>query len=166
MKAKSFADMACSIAGAMEAIGDRWSILIIRDLSIGLSRYDQLQTSTGMPPTTLADRLRHLEATGIIAKRPYSTHPPRHDYVLTAKGRDLWVVTLALAQWGDRWNASGRGAPPVEFFDGRSGHPVRLASVDATTGTPVPSHQIRLRPGPGADDLARWRIAEAAKRPE
>ena len=164
MKAKSFADMACSIAGALEAIGDRWSILIIRDLSIGLSRYDQLQTSTGMPPTTLADRLRHLEAKGIISKRQYSERPPRHEYVLTAKGRDLWVVTLALAQWGDRWDASGRGAPPVEFIDSKSGHPVRLASVDATTGAPVASNQIRLRPGPGADDLARWRIAQGASR--
>jgi len=166
MKAKSFADMACSIAGALEAIGDRWSILIIRDLSIGLSRYDQLQTSTGMPPTTLADRLRHLEATGIIAKRQYSKRPPRHEYVLTAKGRDLRVVTLALAQWGDRWDASGRGAPPVEFVDGKTGHPVHLASVDATTGAPVAIDRIRLRPGPGADDLARWRIAEGIRRSE
>lgn len=164
MKSKSFADMACSIAGALEAIGDRWSLLIVRDLSIGLSRYDQLQASTGVPPTTLADRLKHLEATGIVEKRLYCERPPRHEYLLTAKGRGLWLVTMALAQWGDRWDASGRGAPPVEFIDRKTGHQIRLMTVDATTGKPVAPDRIELRPGAGADDLVQWRLDQAAGR--
>ena len=151
--------MACSIAGALEAVGDRWAILIIRDLLLGLSRYDDLQTSTGMPNTTLAERLRNLEAHGLIERRQYQERPPRFDYALTAKGRDFWRVTFALAQWGDRWDASGAGAPPVDFVDATTGRRVALAAVDAETGEPVPASRLEARPGKGADRLARWRIA-------
>jgi DNA-binding HxlR family transcriptional regulator len=155
--------MACSIAGALEQIGDRWAVLILRDLSLGLSRHDQLLRSTGIPPTTLSDRLRRLEAHGLIERRAYSDHPPRNDYVLTRKGRDLWLVTFALAQWGDRWDASGRGAPPVDFVDEETGHKLRLALVDAETGEMVPPTRMRACPGRGADNLARWRLAQSGK---
>ena len=112
MKSKSFAGMRCSIAGAVELIGDRWSFLLIRDLFFGLSRYDDFRASTGIPAATLAARLKHLEASGIIARVQYQERPPRDEYRLTAKGRDLWKVSLALREWGDRWDASGFGAPP------------------------------------------------------
>ena len=163
MRAKSFAGMACSIAGALEQIGDRWALLIIRDLSLGLSRHDQLLKSTGMPPTTLSDRLRHLETHGLIERRSYSEHPPRDEYVLTRKGRDLWIVTFALAQWGDRWDASGQGAPPVEFVDEVTGNKLKLALLDAKTGEPVSPARTRARAGRGADDLAHWRVSLGAK---
>jgi DNA-binding HxlR family transcriptional regulator len=166
MRAKSFAGMACSIAGALEAIGDRWAFLIIRDLTLGLTRYDQIQTSTGMPPTTLSARLRHLEAAGIIERRQYSSHPARVDYVLTGKGRELWPVLFALAQWGDRWDASGRGMPPVDFVDTDTGRKLKLSLIDARTGTPVPPTQLRPRPGRGADNLVRWRIEQGKRRPQ
>lgn len=162
MRAKSFAGMACSIAGALEAIGDRWALLIVRDLSLGLERHEQLLSSLDISPTTLSDRLRHLEAHGLIERKRYSDHPPRDAYALTAKGRELGLVTLALAQWGDRWDLSGRGAPPVDFIDETSGHKVKLALVDAKTGEPVNPKQVRARPGRGADERARWRIAQGA----
>jgi DNA-binding HxlR family transcriptional regulator len=155
MKSKSFAGMRCSIAGAMEQIGDRWAMLVLRDLAFGVRRYDELRASSGIPTTTLATRLKHLETHGLIEKRAYQAHPPRFDYRLTAKGRDLATVLTALREWGDRWDATGYGAPSVELVDDASGHPLRLAFVDAETGQPVPRRRARLRAGPGADDLIR-----------
>ena len=150
MRAKSFAGMTCSVAGALEAIGDRWAVLLLRDLALGLSKYDELQASTGMPNTTLSTRLKHLESTGLVERRPYQDNPPRHDYRLTDKGADLWKVVTALREWGDRWDANGLGAATIELVDGASGHPLVLALVDAKTGQPVPRERARLRPGPAA----------------
>jgi DNA-binding HxlR family transcriptional regulator len=155
MKPKSFAGMRCSIAGAMEAIGDRWAMLVLRDLAFGVTRYDDLRATSGIPTTTLATRLKHLEAHGLVEKRAYQDHPPRHEYRLTRKGRDLSTVLTALREWGDRWDASGFGAPTVEMVDRESGHPMRLALVDAETGQPVPPKRATIRAGPGADDLVR-----------
>lgn len=155
MKAKSFAGMRCSIAGALEHIGDRWAVLVIRDLSLGLSRYDDLRASTGIPAATLAARLKQLVSAGIVARHRYQDNPPRDEYRLTRKGRDLWMVTLALREWGDRWDATGFGAPAVETVDAATGRPLRLALVDAETGQAVPASRARLRPGPAADDRTR-----------
>ena len=163
MKAKSFSGMRCSIAGALELIGDRWSLLIIRDLSLGLSRYDDFRASTGIPAATLAARLRHLAASGIVERVRYQQRPPRDEYRLTPMGRDLWQVSLALREWGDRWDASGFGAPTVETVDRETGRPLRLALVDAETGEPVPLGRSILRPGPGADERVR-RLLDRADR--
>lgn len=152
MKAKSFTGMRCSIAGALEMIGDRWSLLVIRDLSLGLRRYDELQTSTGIPAATLAARLKHLESKGIVERVRYQNRPPRDEYILTEKGRDLGKVGIALREWGDRWDATGFGQPSVELVDRKTGRPVELALVDVETGKTVPRERIELRPGPGADD--------------
>ena len=155
MKPKSFAGMRCSIAGALELIGDRWAILLIRDLSLGLRRYDEFRASTGIPAATLAARLKRLSDCGIIEAARYSEHPPRDEYRLTAKGRDLWKVTLALREWGDRWDATGFGAPTVETIDRKTGRTLSLALVDAETGKAVPPERAVLRPGPGADAAVR-----------
>lgn len=159
MKAKSFSGMRCSIAGSMELIGDRWALLIIRDLSFGLRRYDDLRTSTGIPAATLAARLKHLVASGIVERVRYQERPPRDDYRLTSMGRDLWKVNLALREWGDRWDATGLGAPAVETVDRETGRPLMLALVDAETGQAVPPHRATLAPGPGADDTIRRLLA-------
>jgi DNA-binding HxlR family transcriptional regulator len=162
MKAKSFTGMACSIAGALEQIGDRWALLLIRDMSLGLSRYDDLRASTGIPEATLAARLKHLSASGIVERVRYQERPPRDEYRLTPKGRDLWKVSVALREWGDRWDASGFGQPTVETVDRETGRPLMLALVDAETGAAVPRDRIQLRPGPGADDRIR-KLLEPAK---
>src|SRR4051794_5427449 len=99
--------MACSVAGALEAIGDRWGFLLVRDLALGLSRYDELRRSTGIPAQTLAQRLRHLEEAGLVERRPYQERPRRDEYLLTARGRDLWIAVTALCDWGDRWGLHG-----------------------------------------------------------
>jgi DNA-binding HxlR family transcriptional regulator len=155
MKPKSFSGMRCSIAGALELIGDRWALLVIRDLSMGLRRYDDLRASTGIPAATLAARLKHLEAGGIVVRARYQDRPPRDEYLLTPKGRDLWKVSVALREWGDRWDASGFGQPTVETVDRETQRPLVLALVDAETGVAVPPSRVLLRPGPGADDAVR-----------
>lgn len=155
MRPKSFAGMRCSIAGALEVIGDRWTILLLRDLALGLHRYDDLRASTGIPTTTLATRLKNLEAHGLIERVRYRDRPPRDEYRLTEKGRDFWKVTTALREWGDRWDATGYGAPTMQIVDRDSGREVRLALVDPETGRAVPRERARLRPGPGADDSVR-----------
>lgn len=155
MKTKSFSGMRCSIAGALELIGDRWALLVIRDLSLGLARYDDLRASTGIPAATLAARLKHLAASGIVERVRYQDHPPRDEYRLTPKGRDLWKVSVALREWGDRWDASGFGEPAIEMVDRQSGRPLTLALIDAETGEVVPLQRAQLRPGPGADEAIR-----------
>lgn len=159
MKSKSFSGMACSIAGALEAIGDRWAFLILRDLSLGLSRYDDLRRSTGIPTTTLAERLKHLEDKGLVSRSRYQDNPPRADYQLTPKGRDMAFALIALLQWGDRWDLSGAGAPPIELIDRETERPLILAMVDAETGVSIPLSRVAARIGAGADDLVRWRLA-------
>lgn len=151
MKPKSFAGMRCSVAGTLEIIGDRWTLLLLRDLGLGLSRYDEFRNSCGIPTTTLSKRLQSLETHGIVERSRYNERPPRDEYRLTAKGRDLWKVTTALREWGDRWDASGYGAPSIEVVDRETGHQLRLALVDPETGQVVPRDRIQLRPGPGAD---------------
>ena len=160
MRAKSFAGMTCSVAGALEAIGDRWAVLLLRDLSLGLSRYDELQASTGMPTTTLSTRLKHLEGSGLVERRPYQDNPPRHEYRLTDKGRDLWKVLTALREWGDRWDANGLGASTIELVDDQTGRPLVLALVDQETGEAVPQSRARLRPGPIAAPGLRKLLGE------
>ena len=152
MKTKSFVGKRCSIAGALELIGDRWALLIVRDLSMGLTRYDDIKTSLEIPSATLAARLKRLEETGIVQRHRYQERPARDEYRLTPKGRDLWKVSIALREWGDRWDASGFGAPSIEIVDRATGRPLELAMVDRETGQPVPPARIELRAGPGADE--------------
>jgi DNA-binding HxlR family transcriptional regulator len=92
----------CSIARALEVVGERWTLLIIRDTFLGLSRFDQFQESLGVAPNVLSDRLNRLVDEGILERRAYSERPPRSEYLLTKKGRELAVPLLALMQWGDR----------------------------------------------------------------
>lgn len=165
MKFRSFAGMRCSIAGALEQIGDRWAFLVIRDLSLGLRRYEDLRASTGIPAATLAARLAHLTASGIVERVRYQDHPPRDEYRLTKKGRDLWKVSVALREWGDRWDATGYGAPSIEAVDRVTGRALVLALVDRETGDIVPPARMQVRPGPAADDALRQRLSHQPKDP-
>lgn len=163
MKSKSFEGMACSIAGVMEAIGDRWAVLILRDLSLGLSRYEDLRRSTDVTNATLSDRLKHLEDHELIERRQYQTNPERYEYVLTSKGRDTILVLQALLQVGDKWAVSGDAGPPLRFVDRKTGHAVRLARVDNETGQRVRLQDVQPQAGPGADELVRWRLTHLRK---
>jgi DNA-binding HxlR family transcriptional regulator len=115
----SFAQMQCSLARGLELIGDWWTPLIIRDLQLGVDRFDALAEDLGISRNLLAGRLAHLVEHGIVARRQYQQHPPRDRYVLTEAGQALVPILMALTAWGDRW-ATPRGgaaacvpAPPL-----------------------------------------------------
>ena len=160
MRSKGFEGMACSIAGVLDALGDRWAVLIMRDLGLNICRYEDLRKSTGITNATLSNRLRHLERNGLIDRCQYQTGPERYEYVLTRKGRDVILVIQALLQVGDKWAITGDAGPPLRFVDRTTGHGVKLALVDEKTGERVRLTDVRPRPGPGADDLVRWRVAK------
>src|ERR671935_1582373 len=93
----------CSIARALEIVGERWTLLIIRDAFLGLRRFDQLQENLGIARNVLTERLNRLVAEGILERVRYSERPERHEYVLTPKGRDLQIALAGLRQWGDQY---------------------------------------------------------------
>jgi DNA-binding HxlR family transcriptional regulator len=163
MRSKSFEGMACSIAGVLEAIGDRWAVLILRDLSLGLRRYEDLRRSTGVTNATLSDRLKHLEDNELIERRRYQANPERYEYLLTAKGRDTTLLMQALAQVGDKWAVSGKAGPPLQFVNRTTGRTVKLAMVDKETGQRVRAEDLLPQEGPGADELVRWRLTHFGK---
>ena len=114
MQRTQFGEMACSIARTLDVIGEPWSPLILRDVFVGISRFDQIQADLGISRKVLAERLKWLVDTGVLEQREYSAKPPRHDYVLTAKGRELCDLLMVMVRWGDRWTAGAAG-PPVLY---------------------------------------------------
>src|SRR5688572_5499921 len=112
MRSKGFDGMVCSIADVMGAVGDRWGVLVMRDLLLGLKRYDDLRRSTGITNATLSDRLKALEKNGLIERRQYQARPARYEYVPTARGRDLALLMQSMVQIGDKWNLGSRDDPP------------------------------------------------------
>jgi len=159
MRSNNFDGMVCSIAGVLDELGDRWAVLILRDLALGLRRYEDLRKSTGITNATLTDRLRHLEEHDLIERRPYQTNPPRHEYLLTPRGRDTILIMQALAQVGDKWKIAGSNGPPLKFVDRKSGKSLKLALVEEKSGALANPKDVRPAVGPGADDLVKWRVA-------
>lgn len=93
----------CSLAAALGLVGDRWSLLVVRELMYGVHRFSGIAEQTGAPTDVLSARLRKLTDVGVVETRPYSTRPPRAEYHLTEAGRDLGPALLLLLAWGDRW---------------------------------------------------------------
>ncbi len=107
-------DQICSIARTLEVLGERWTLLIIRDVFNRKRRFEQLQENLGIARNVLSARLAWLVEEGILEKRPYQEHPPRYEYFLTEKGIDLWPVLVSLIKWGDKHEPLGfDGVPPV-----------------------------------------------------
>lgn len=163
MRSKGFDGMVCSIAGVMGAIGDRWGLLILRDLVFGLSRYDEFRQSSGVTNATLSDRLKHLEANELIERRRYQENPDRFEYLLTQKGWQIARVVPVLALIGDRAGVSGAAAPPLRFVNRKTGAEIEWAFIDQRTGERVIAGDIGVEEGPGADEQVRWRLAHARR---
>lgn len=144
-----FSAMACSIARAWFVVGEAWTPLILRDLSLGFTRFDELRADLGIARSILADRLRTLERAGVVTKRPYeSTNRPRHEYVLTDMGRELVPLIVAIAQWGDRWLDDGSG-PPIEF-DHSCGETAEAMIICSHCQGPIKADDVTARVGPGS----------------
>lgn len=144
----SFARWPCSIARAMDLVGDTWTPLIVREAFHGFRRFDEFQRELGIARNTLADRLRLLVDAGVLARETYRDDPPRQEYVLTEMGRDLFGVLAAVARWGDRWLAGEEG-PPTEFRHAPCGHATHAEVVCAECGEPLRAAETTWHQGPG-----------------
>ncbi|CAN3977564.1 winged helix-turn-helix transcriptional regulator [Kitasatospora purpeofusca] len=147
----------CSIAAALQVLGEKWALLAVRELFYGNHRFDRIARNTGAPRDRLTARLRALEEAGVVERRAYSERPPRYEYHLTEAGRDLAPLTQALLAWGDRWvspeppvvlhhhpDGSG-GSDDSDDADGRShGHPLDAAWTCRTCGVEVRSPDLSL----------------------
>src|SRR5437870_1363139 len=136
----------CSIARALEVVGDRWTLLIIRDVVLGLRRFDEFLDSLGIASNVLTERLNRLVDEGVLERVPYNERPERFEYRLTNKGRELGVALLALMQWGDR-HLSDKPPRIARRRSDKSPVSVRLVAKD---GSAIAPGDLELLPGPGA----------------
>ena len=132
----------CPIGRALAKAGDSWSILILRDAGIGLTRFDEFQKSLGIAPNILTRRLAALVEAGLLEKRRYSERPPRDDYVLTEAGRDYMPVLHALSGWARKHCAGGA---MTELVDARNGRAIAPVVVDANSWRPLSELEVRVR---------------------
>jgi DNA-binding HxlR family transcriptional regulator len=160
MRRTSFGNMQCPIARSLERVGEWWSILILRDASIGLTRFDQFEESLGIAPNILTRRLKSLVEAGLLERRRYSERPPRYEYVLTEAGRDFRPVLWAILAWGNKHFAPE--GPSVVIVDSKTGAPADPVLVDRKSGRPLASPDFRSAPGPAASAQTRQRHPVAA----
>ena len=135
----------CSIARALEVVGERWTLLIVRDAFLGLRRFDQFQDSLGIARNVLTDRLNRLVEEGILDRVRYSERPERHEYRLTAKGRDLAVTLAGLRQWGDKYLSK----KPPRITRRKSDKRAVIAAFVPEGADVLSEDELESVPGPG-----------------
>jgi DNA-binding HxlR family transcriptional regulator len=145
-------DQTCSVARALEVLGERWTLLIVRDALLGMRRFEDFQRDLGVSRGVLTTRLQLLCDEGILERRRYQERPERFEYRLTDKGRDLWPVMMALVKWGDRHEAEH--GPPRLILHRDCGGEVTDALMCAKCGAPLTARDVETRPGPGAQVAA------------
>jgi DNA-binding HxlR family transcriptional regulator len=151
MQRTSFGHMTCSIARTLDVIGEPWSPLILRDVWVGMSRFDQLQADLGISRKVLTERLNHLVDHNVLERRPYDNRP-RYEYHLTEKGAELVDLLMVMKGWGDKWLA-GEAGPPVLYRHHACGE---IADVDlhcTRCDKPMHAADVDILPGPGAEVL-------------
>ena len=131
----------CPVDRGLMRVGDRWSMLVLRDVERGLTRYEQLRTSLGIAPNILSRRLAALAEAGLLEKRRYSQRPPRDEYLLTDAGRDFLPILMAIGAWGRKYNGAGALS---RHLDVGTGEIVRPVVVDANTGAPIGTRPLRM----------------------
>ncbi len=154
MQRTQFGDMACSIARTLDVIGEPWSPLILRDIYVGIARFDQLQADLGISRKVLTGRLKWLVENDVLERHEYSSRPPRHEYVLTSKGLELCDLLLVMARWGDRWT-TGEDGPPVLYRHHACGEVSHVELHCSLCDQPMQARDIDVLPGPGARAPAR-----------
>jgi DNA-binding HxlR family transcriptional regulator len=139
---------ACSVARALSVVGERWTLLILRDAFLGTRRFDRFQRNLGITRHRLSERLGKLVEQGVLVKKPYQQRPVRHEYHLTPKGLDLYPVLLSLARWGDEWMADATG-PPLEYVHLGCGHRTQAVLTCSECGEALRPEGVRTLVGPG-----------------
>jgi DNA-binding HxlR family transcriptional regulator len=165
MPIEAFAKQNCSIARTLAFLGERWTVLILRELFVGRRRFDQIQAELGVATNILSERLSTLVNEGIVERRRYSEHPERYEYRLTEKGRDLQPIMLELMKWGARHKPLG-GGPMRVIVHTECGHEVEPVQVCSHCGGELDNDNVRAPLGPGATAEQRRREAsyEAERR--
>ena len=148
MLGRQYETQTCSIARSLEVVGERWSLLIVRDAFLGVRRFDDFQRDLGIARNVLQARLELLIEEGVLEKWPYQEHPARYEYRLTEKGADLWPVIFGLMRWGDRYAYAD--GPPVVVEHRGCGGAVDEHRVCTKCGCPLEAGDVKARPGPGA----------------
>ncbi|MGH3435353.1 MAG: winged helix-turn-helix transcriptional regulator [Sciscionella sp.] len=149
MLGRTYASENCSAARALESVGDRWSLLIIRNaLYAGMTRFSEFQQSLGVATNVLASRLERFVADGLMDLADGQNAPTQHSYRLTEKGRELGPVIMALTQWGDRWAAPD--GPPILFEHARCGGHARTTTGCQSCGHDIAPADVSVTAGPGA----------------
>ena len=136
----------CSVARTLEAVGDKWTLLIVRDAFYGVRRFEDFTRDLGIARNVLTDRLTRLVDAGILERHQYEDRPPRHEYRLTDKGRDLYPVLLTLMQWGDRWAQDDE--PPVEIVHRECGAVTHAVAACAQCGGELTPRNVGVEPLP------------------
>ena len=149
MSKRVFADISCSIARAVDVIGQRWTPLIVRDLFAGMTKFEDIRRDLGIASNILAARLDELERNGVVDRRQYQSAPARHEYVLTDKGRDLYPVIATLLAFGDKWLSLD--GPPALITHTDCGHVTTAKTVCAECGGELNAANAIHSPGPGAN---------------
>lgn len=141
----------CPIARSLLSVGDAWSILILRDAFMGLTRFDQFRKSLGIAPTMLTSRLADLTAAGLLDKRRYLERPPRDEYVLTQAGQDFLPVLIMFGAWGRKHRGGG---DLTRYVDTETGKEIVPIVVDLETGARIGTRPIRMIDGKSNEELA------------
>lgn len=146
MLRRTYDNQVCSLAWALEVVGERWTLLIVRDALHGISRFGDFQRRLGITASVLSARLDFLVGANILHRVPYQTGPVRYEYRLTASGRDLGYVVLALMRWGDR-HLTGDAPPPRVAYHRECGDPVELELTCTRCACQLSPEQVTTRPG-------------------
>ena len=149
------------MARAMEVVGDRWSILILREAYYGVKRFDEFEHYVGIAPNILSNRLKRFIDADVMRRVPLPEHAGRFEYVLTEKGRDFFPAYLALKKWGDDWLAESAG-PQVIFRERPAGRPIEYPEWRTPSGKPLRLEDVEVVAGAGAVPFNRKRFGGGA----
>jgi len=138
----------CSVARTLSVVGDRWTLLILRDCFLGSRRFDEFQKNIGLSRHRLTDRLNKLVEHELLEKKLYQNNPPRSEYLLTEKGKDIHPVLVTLTGWGNKWMDDGDGAPLIYHHKTCDHESKPVVSCDHC-GDPIEAGNMRVAPGPG-----------------
>jgi DNA-binding HxlR family transcriptional regulator len=144
----------CSVARALAVVGDRWTLLILRDVFLGTRRFADFQRQLGISRHRLSDRLSRLVDDGVLTRRRYQEKPERFEYHLTAKGLNLYPVLMSLSQWGNDWCDDGNGRP-VEYLHRSCGHKTEPRLCCSECGEPLEPFDVTPLIGPGLSAALR-----------
>ena len=155
----------CSVARTLSVVGERWTLLILRDAFFGTRRFDKFQHNLGITRHRLSERLGKLVEQGVLVKVPYQQKPPRYEYRLTRKGLGLYPVLMSLTRWGDEWMDAGEGVP-LEYVHLACGNRTTPVLTCSECGEALRPQEVKVRVGPALQDLAAEMENEGERSPE